>query len=139
MMLCQIKFNPHSSLLSSLGSVETSSGNHGNSENEEHHHEGAPLEMETTSYIPTAEMEPTVLEPTVLEQSRNLNNDGILSEFALNSKAQKMVTNVKVVWRSNSSVVEGRGEVVFLSSVGGKLHNMTDDAHAGAQGSCTHS
>jgi len=103
MMLCQIKFSPHSSLLSSLGSVETSSGNHGNSENEEHHHEGAPLEMETTSYIPTAEME-----PTVLEHSHNLNNDGILSEFALNSKAQKMVTNVKVVWRSDSSVVEGR-------------------------------
>ena len=133
MMLCQIKFNPHSSLLSSLGSVETSSGNHGNSENEEHHHEGAPLEMETTSYIPTAEME-----PTVLEQSHNLNNDGILSEFALNSKAQKMVTNVKVVWRSDSSVVEGRGEVVFLSSVGGKLHNMTDDAQELKGAALTH-
>ena len=167
MMLCRIKFKPHSSLLS-LGSVGTGIGNHGNSagegeldhegeeecphegERELHrdgegdHHEGAPLRMETTSDIPATETEPAEMDPDPaetdptetdptdtdagLDYSHHPNIDGILSEFALNSKAQKLVTNVEVLWRSDSSMVEGRGEVVLLCSAGGRLHNMRDDA-----------
>ena len=53
-------------------------------------------------------------------------NSGIIREFALNSKAQKLLTNLKVTWRHDSftSSFEGRGEVVLLYSIRGKLHNI---------------
>ena len=53
-------------------------------------------------------------------------NSGIIREFALNSKAQKLLTNLKVTWRQNlfTSSFEGRGEVVLLYSIRGKLHNI---------------
>ena len=53
-------------------------------------------------------------------------NSGIIREFALNSKAQKLLTNLKVTWRQDSftSSFEGRGEVVLLYSIRGKLHNI---------------
>lgn len=51
---------------------------------------------------------------------------GIIREFALNSKAKKLLTNLKVTWRHDSftSSFEGRGEVVLLYSIRGKLHNI---------------
>ena len=52
-------------------------------------------------------------------------NSGIMREFALNSKAQKLLTNLKVTWRQDSfTSFEGRGEIVLFYSIRGKLHNI---------------
>ena len=65
------------------------------------------------------------MQPTATEHS-HAHNSGIIREFALNGKAQKLLTNVKVTWRHDSltSSFEGRGEVVLLCSIRGKLHNI---------------
>ena len=65
------------------------------------------------------------MQPATTEHS-HAHNSGIIREFALNSKAQKLLTNVKVTWRHNflTSSFEGRGEVMLLCSIHGKLHNI---------------
>ena len=151
MILCQIKPKPVSSILSL-----NSAGNHGNSNpgndtggshSDHADSNGYPLELETEDSTAHKDMPPTATEPSHThnsgehshphnsgEPSRAHNsgepshtqNSGIIREFALNSKAQKLLTNLKVTWRQGSftSSFEGRGEVVLLYSIRGKLHNI---------------
>lgn len=142
MILCQIKPRPVSSIFS-----WNSTGNHGNSNPGNNtggsHSDPAdsksyPLELEREDSTAHKDMQPTTTECSHAhnsgERSRAHNsgepshahNSGIIREFALNSKAQKLLTNLKVAWRQDSftSSFEGRGEVVLLYSIRGKLHNI---------------
>ena len=142
MILCQIKPRPVSSILS-----WNSTGNHGNSNpgnntvgshSDHADSKSYSLELETEDSTAHKDMPPTATEPSHThnsgEPSRAHNsgepshtqNSGIIREFALNSKAQKLLTNLKVTWRQGSftSSFEGRGEVVLLYSIRGKLHNI---------------
>ena len=142
MILCQIKPRPVSNILS-----WNSTGNHGNSNpgndtvgshSDHADSNGYLLELETEDSTAHKDMPPTATEPSHThnsgEPSRAHNsgepshtqNSGIIREFALNSKAQKLLTNLKVTWRQGSftSSFEGRGEVVLLYSIRGKLHNI---------------
>ena len=117
---------------------------------------GYPLELETEDSTAHKDMQPTTTEhshahnsgershphnsgershahnsgkpshPHNCGEPSHTQNSGIIREFALNSKAQKLLTNLKVTWRQDSftSSFEGRGEVVLLYSIRGKLHNI---------------
>ena len=140
MILCQIKPRPVSSIFS-----WNSTGNHGNSNPGNNtggsHSDPAdsksyPLELEREDSTAHKDMQSTATEPSYAHNSGQPSHphySGIIREFALNSKAKKLLTNLKVTWRHDSftSSFEGRGEVVLLYSIRGKLHNIQNAMEEG--------
>ena len=129
MMLCQIKAKPVSSILSWNSNGNHGSNNHGNSNpgnntcgsNSDHaDSKSYCLEMEAEDSTAHYRMQRITTEHSYAHSS------GIIREFALNSKAQKLLTNVQVTLRHDSltSSFEGRGEVELFCSIHGKLHNI---------------